>query len=379
MTHPATIAFLLLVGVAGWVLVGYPLLMILWGRTRRPIATPAPTTWPRVSVIVAVRNEAERIEGRIQDLLDQGYPGDLQVVVAHNGCTDGTPDRVAEGYAGDDRVRCVESPASGGKAGSLNRGIGVADGSVIVFADARQRFAPGTVEALVSAVSTEGIGAASGRLVIGSAEDAGVEGVRGYWELETMLRDAESRTGSMIGCTGACYAVRKELFVPHPPGLILDDVMTPMRAVLQGFRVVLVPKAVAFDEPAASAGHEFGRKVRTLAGNLQILAAEPRLLSPFHNPVFFRYLSHRPLRVAAPICLALAAVVGLAAPLVWVQVAAGALALAYVLGIVGLMTSWPPLAAPAALALVTGAALRAVVLTLRGLDTVWQKQPGPST
>ena len=36
---------------------------------------------------------------------------------------------------------------------------------------------------------------------------------------------------------------------------------------------------------------EARRKRRTLAGNYQILAQEPRLLLPFANPVWLQYLS----------------------------------------------------------------------------------------
>jgi len=60
----------------------------------------------------------------------------------------------------------------------------------------------------------------------------------------------------------------------------------PLRAVLAGYRVVFSDRAYAFDCAAADADTEHGRKVRTLAGNVQILWQEPRLLVPGVNPVF---------------------------------------------------------------------------------------------
>src|SRR6185503_5837702 len=48
---------------------------------------------------------------------------------------------------------------------------------------------------------------------------------------------------------------------------------------------------------------EYRRKLRTLAGNWQLLARLPRLLLPWRNPVFFAWLSHKLLRLIAPWCL----------------------------------------------------------------------------
>ena len=76
-----------------------------------------------------------------------------------------------------------------------------------------------------------------------------------------------------------------------------------MRVVLAGYRVVFNERARAFDRAAADADAEARRKVRTLAGNYQILALEPRLLLPWHNPVWLQYLSHKLGRLLVPYAL----------------------------------------------------------------------------
>jgi len=76
-----------------------------------------------------------------------------------------------------------------------------------------------------------------------------------------------------------------------------------MRAVLAGHRVVFTETAIAFDRAAADADAEQRRKVRTLAGNVQILGLEPRLLVPFVNPVWLQYVSHKLGRLIVPYCL----------------------------------------------------------------------------
>ena len=107
----------------------------------------------------------------------------------------------------------------------------------------------------------------------------------------------------MLGATGAIYAMRRSLWRPLPADTILDDVLTPMRVVLAGYRVVFNERARAFDRAAADAEAEARRKVRTLAGNYQILALEPALLVPWRNPVWLQYVSHKLGRLAVPYAL----------------------------------------------------------------------------
>jgi len=140
------------------------------------------------------------------------------------------------------------------------------------------------------------------------------EGMGGYWRYEKWLRRQESAIGSTMGATGAIYALRRALWVPLPADTILDDVLAPMRAVLAASRVVFSSEALAFD-PVAPSGVELRRKIRTLAGNYQILRLEPRLLNPFRNPVWIQYMSHKVGRLLVPYALmALLITSGLLAP-----------------------------------------------------------------
>ena len=59
-------------------------------------------------------------------------------------------------------------------------------------------------------------------------------------------------------------------------------------------------KYEAFDDE-----REFGRKVRTLAGNYQLIAKLPKLLVPGVNRAWFELVSHKLLRLFCPFALAL--------------------------------------------------------------------------
>jgi len=281
----------------------YPALLGLWARVApRPVSAEPQT--PHLSVIVAARNEAERLSARLDNLLALDYPrGRLQIIVVSDGSTDSTSD-ILRRYA-----PAVESVhlSGGGKARALNEGVVRARHSILVFADVRQRFASDALRALVAPLADPTVGGVSGELILdcesGESTVSGIsDGVGGYWKYEKWLRRQESRIGSMMGATGAIYALRREFWQPLPENTILDDVLAPMRAVMASTRVVFEASARAFDT-TVPAPAELRRKIRTLAGNFQILWLEPRLLNPRKNPVWLQYLSHKVGRLLVPYAL----------------------------------------------------------------------------
>jgi biofilm PGA synthesis N-glycosyltransferase PgaC len=277
--------------------VGYPLIMLLWGALFPRRVEKRYHSVP-VSVVLAAKNEEINIKTRIENLLEQEYPADLvEIVVVSDGSTDRTVD-LAKQFDG---VRVLESRQSIGKAGALNIGVKHASHEIIVFADARQRFAPNVIAELVAMLGDETVGAVSGELIIEPGIGSDVhEGVGLYWEYEKIIRRGESAAASVVGATGSIYAVRRRLFKPLDPHTLLDDLVIPMRIVLAGYRVLFARSARAYDLSSMTSGQEFARKVRTLAGNFQAVAMVPGLLSPGENPVFFQFVSHKLARLAVP-------------------------------------------------------------------------------
>ena len=133
------------------------------------------------------------------------------------------------------------------------------------------------------------------------------EGMSLYWRVEKQIRELEAASGSVVGATGALYAVRRKLLSPIPEGTILDDVYIPMQVARQGKRVIFEPRARAWDSADLGTGREFARKVRTLGGNYQLLQLAPWLLSR-ENPIRFEFISHKLLRLVVPLALVVALV-----------------------------------------------------------------------
>jgi cellulose synthase/poly-beta-1,6-N-acetylglucosamine synthase-like glycosyltransferase len=274
----------------------------LYIRTRlRPRPVERKPIFPVVSIIIAARNEENLLEEKLQNLQQLEYPRELvETIVVSDGSTDRTNEILAN--FGDPRVRSILLPVQGGKAEALNRGLEVVKGDVVVFMDARQRIAKDSVKTLVESLADPSVGCVSGALMLVDGEANSPKGVGSYWEMEKAIRSWESGSGSVVGATGALYAVRRNLVPRLPTGLILDDVFIPMEVVRTGARVIVEPRALAWDNLASSPKQEFRRKVRTLFGNYQLLRVAPWLLSA-KNPLRFEFFSHKMFRLAVPFAL----------------------------------------------------------------------------
>jgi cellulose synthase/poly-beta-1,6-N-acetylglucosamine synthase-like glycosyltransferase len=260
-----------------------------------------------VSVVLVAHNEASRIAGRLQNLLESDYPPNrLEIIVVSDGSSDTTAG-IAANAAGQ-HATVIMLPTRMGKAAGLNAGVAAAHGEVVVFADARQSFAPSTIKELSRALLDPCVGAVSGELEIADSHDGIGKGIDAYWRLERSLRRSEAAVDSCIGCTGAVYAIRRSVFTPLPEGTILDDVVIPMQIALRGLRIGFCSEARAFDPQALDAANETRRKRRTLAGNFQMLFRYPGWLLPWRNRLWWQLLAHKYLRLLGPLFLIAAAV-----------------------------------------------------------------------
>ena len=92
--------------------------------------------------------------------------------------------------------------------------------------------------------------------------------------------------------------MRRDLATVMPVDIILDDMYLPLAAYFRGYRVIVEKTARAIEYPF-SVQSEFRRKVRTLAGNYQIILKYPALLT-FRNRMLFHFVSYKIGRLLLP-------------------------------------------------------------------------------
>jgi cellulose synthase/poly-beta-1,6-N-acetylglucosamine synthase-like glycosyltransferase len=282
------------------IFIGYPLWVAVQARFwPRPWRTEQ---WqPTVSVLMAVHDGESELESKLDHLLGHDYPaGLMELIVVSDGSRDTTA-AILRRRAGE-RLRVVVLEQRVGKSAALREALLLARGEVLVFCDLRQRLEPGTVSALCAALGGGDLAVAGGLLKFHPG-DSGSAAAGLYWRFESWLRGAEARSGSVVGVSGALYALRRRDMPEMPPGLVLDDVWIPMQVAARGGRIGLIEQAIAWDRPAPSVAVEAARKRRTLAGNWQLIARWPGLLLPFAHPLWWRFVCHKLLRLIMPFAL----------------------------------------------------------------------------
>jgi len=282
---------------------GYP--AVIWMLARlRPWPWIVNPISPSVSIVLAVHNGAALLPRKIEHLLGLDYPGIKEIIIVSDGSTDGTVEMLARQR--HPRLTTVVLHEHGGKAVAVNAGVAKATADVILFVDIRPEIAPGAIQQLVSNFADPKVGCVAGELVLrtGSHDDASAAVSGFYWRYEKWIRTCESICGSPVGVSGCFYAIRRELAVPQPAGMILDDMFQPLSIIRKGYRSVLDVHAYVYDTSPTKIEEEFHRKVRTLAGNFQLFRLAPWTLTP-RNPVLFQLVSHKVMRLMAPYLLIL--------------------------------------------------------------------------
>lgn len=283
---------------------GYPLLAA-WLARRHAHPWQRGAVGLSVSIVMPVHNAADIVPAKMQHLLALDPATVREIIVISDGSTDGTADLLLS-YA-DPRLRVIPLAQQVGKAEALNHGMRAATGDVLLFIDVRPRLDEAALGYLLQNFADPSVGCVAGELVVQSSEqhDSTGNAVGGaYWRYEQGMRNAEAAWDSAVGVYGGFYAMRRSLATPLPPGLILDDMYQPLSVIRQGYRNVLDRDAVVVDTWPSSKEGEFQRKVRTLAGNFQLLQQAPWLLSGT-NRVRFQLVSHKLLRLLVPYALVL--------------------------------------------------------------------------
>ena len=113
------------------------------------------THWPGVSVVMPVLNEERHLEAAVQRVLDQDYPGELEVIIAVGPSADGTH-KIADALAAaDQRIRVVDNPAARTPS-ALNVGIAASRHKIIVRVDGHGELTDGYIRRAVELLDETG-------------------------------------------------------------------------------------------------------------------------------------------------------------------------------------------------------------------------------
>lgn len=292
--------FWMSVALVAYTYVGYPL--VLWIATKiRPRAVLRAEIFPPVSIVIAARNEADKIRSKIEHTLALAYPADrLEVLVASDSSDDGTDDIVRE-YAVRG-VRLVRAPQRNGKEYAQGLALAAARGEIVVFTDSATALEPDALVSLIQNFSDPTIGAVSTEdALVDAAGNPTAEGL--YVKYEMWVRRLEGSFHSLVGLSGSCFAIRKDLCANWSSALA-SDFMGALRTARGGLRAIADPSVRGRFLAVKSPQAELQRKIRTFLRGITVLMANRGLMNPLRYGRFaFQLASHKLLRFGAPFLL----------------------------------------------------------------------------
>ena len=240
------------------------------------------------SVVIAAHNEAAVIGRCLDSLLASAKPGEFDITVVANGCTDDTA-KVAAGRG----VRVVDRPEPG-KAGALNAGDEVAVGFPRVYLDADIIVTTDGLRALAGAIGGPVLAATARRELDVSGRPLPV---RGYFAVNRWL--PAFRTGLFgrgVIVLGEPGRARFDRF----PDMVSDDLfLDSLFTAGEKREVSSVPSRVATPLRTSALVR---RLVRVRAGNTAMRAAAPDVRPADRSSWLKDVVLRRPWLAPAAVC-----------------------------------------------------------------------------
>ena len=254
-----------------------------------------------LSVIVVCWNGLRHLPDCLAALLPQ-LPGEAEVVLVDNGSTDGTATWARDTHPA---IRLVELPHNLGFAGGVNAGLRAARGELLLLLNDDAFAEPGFAAALLDVMARQPeIGAASAVLLFAHRPElvasAGIRVRRDGLALDLWAgqpaASLPAEPAPIMGPSGGAAIYRRALLEDVgllEPGFFnyLEDVDLAWRALLRGWRSVVVPGARARHVYSATSGQGSPFKQRLLGRNrLRTIArCLPAELLPSCLPAILAY------------------------------------------------------------------------------------------
>ena len=228
---------------------------------------------PSVSVVIAAFNEEKVIARTIRAVLTNRYEP-LNIIVVDDGSTDDTSGEVTRAFGEHPKVALIRQE-NAGKASALNRGIGAANGEIIIALDADTIFARGTIANLVRHFHDPVVGAVAGNVKVGNRMNPLT-----YWQSieyvtsQNLDRRAYAIMNAVTVVPGAVGAWRRDAVLQaggYSTDTMAEDMDLTWRIRRAGYRIDNESDAVGYTEVPDSFRALFRQRFRWAFGTLQCL------------------------------------------------------------------------------------------------------------
>ena len=281
-----------------WAMIGYPVSLKILDKVFNKGELPKNYNYlPTVTVMIVAHNEEKIIKEKLENVLKLDYPMEkLEILVASDNSTDNTNQIVYNFIKKNSsrNLRLFEVKERKGKTNAQNEAAKTVNSEILVMTDANAMLDKKAVTELVAAFYKDDIAYVSGRLsyINGEAEWTS-ESESVYWDLDTSMRDIESRFQTITAGNGAIYACRTKDYIEIDP-IYSHDSSMPLLYALSGKKAICNHDALAYEKAGETIEDEFSRKVRMNRIILSFIMPNLKILNFFKYKWFtYFYLGHR--------------------------------------------------------------------------------------
>lgn len=286
---------------------GYPVLL-LYLKSRRINKAEAGIEPSSYSIIISTRNESANIKAKIENTLDLDWfdgkklrdvvasSNEIEIIVADDASDDGTLE-IVNSYA-ESGVKVSRLQERGGKEVAQKKAVEFSRGEIILFTDTKVLISHDVILKARAYFSDPNIGAVSS--VDKVVDESGESGEGAYVKYEMKIRELESEVASLVGLSGSCFLVRREI-ASAIRGNLCSDFFSATEAVRLGKRSVLARDIIGSYKAVTDSGKEYERKIRTVLRGMSAILEQPEVFD-YSKFGFFsiQVLSHKIYRWLVP-------------------------------------------------------------------------------
>lgn len=251
--------------------------------------------------VIPMHNEAHFIAKKIANLDALQYPKDnYSVLIIDDGSTDDSlqcAKKAKEMYP-QLRISIQSFPSNRGKVAVINAVIPtLAEDCIVFLSDVSSTFTDNVLERANRFFNQPRVGVFCPTYRL---KRQTLEGEKDYWAYQSAIKRKEALLGSPIGYHGSGYAIKKSAWQTIPNNTINDDFVIPLQVIAKGNLGIYDSQSRALENEITNEHHDWHRRIRIGAGNIQQVRLLWRLLLPRNGWVAWMFFSSKVLRVAMP-------------------------------------------------------------------------------
>uniref|UniRef100_A0A7C4H8F3 Glycosyltransferase family 2 protein n=1 Tax=Thermofilum pendens TaxID=2269 RepID=A0A7C4H8F3_THEPE len=241
-----------LFAILAWTLYHIPILLA--GLTAKEEQPQPPRSYPKLSVIIPVKDEGDRLRRLLEALFAADYPREKLEVIVVDGSGDGAGEAIARELAASSPVpiKVLRELNPRGKPAALNAALACAAGEVVAVFDADSVPERDALLRAVSRFSDPSVAAVQGSTEALNSSESIVARVASKEEkawFQVLLR-GRRRLNLFTPLTGSCQFLRADVLraLGGWPSRLAEDLELSLELFKRGYRVEYAPDAVSRQE-----------------------------------------------------------------------------------------------------------------------------------